>query len=145
MQQAVIALGAAVALLLAAVGFQQWRLGQAHEALGQAQTETAVCRDANTENFATITALEDELNACIGETNVIDADLAADRERLAAQNERLARQLETLQGRLAATLAGDRCAGEPVPAAAGDWLREAADRAHRAGRDSGAPVGSGSG
>lgn len=145
MQQAVIALGAAVALLLAAVGFQQWRLGQAHEALGEAEATVQVCRDANAENFSTIAALEEELNACIGQTNVIAADLAADRERLAAQNERLARQLETLQGRLAAALAGDRCAAEPVPADARDWLREAADRAHRAGRDSGAPVGADSG
>jgi len=145
MQQAVIALGAAVVLLLGAVGLSQWQLRQADKALGEAETNTAVCKDANRENVAEIDRLEEDLHACIGENNVTDAQLAADRERLAAQNERLARQADELQGRLAAALAADACAGEPVPADAGQWLREAADRAHRAGRDSGAPVGADSG
>lgn len=145
MPNAVIALGGlALALLLGLVA-QTLALRQANQSLGAAQQNEAVCLASNADNLEQLRSLKRELQACIGESNVIEAELMADRERAAAEAARLSRDRAALQAQLAAAVAGNSCAAEPVPAAAVDGLREAADRARRAGRDPDPPVGTDSG
>jgi hypothetical protein len=145
MPQGLIALGALALALLIGLGAQTLALRKAHQQLGAAQADEAVCRAANEGNLEQLRAAERDLQAAIGESNVIETELMADRDRSAAQAARLSRDRADLQARLAAVLAGNICGAEPVPAAAVDGLREAADRARRAGRDPDPPVGADSG
>ena len=145
MPQALIALGALALALLIGLGAQTLALRKAHQQLGVAQAAEEVCSAANVENLEQLRATERDLQACIGESNVIETELMADRDLAAAQAARLSRDRADLQARLAAVLHGNVCAAQPVPAAAVDGLRAAADRARRAGRDPDPPVGADSG
>jgi predicted negative regulator of RcsB-dependent stress response len=145
MLKGLIACGAVIAVLLAGLGWQTWQLTQANQALGQLNTTARVCQEATEANRAVLEDLEHELAECIGQATVIESERAADRARRAHQVDTLGRRVESLQAALRASTADDECAGRTVPDGGVERLRDAADRAQRAGDENSPPMGAGAG
>jgi len=145
MLNGLIACGAAILLLASLLGWQTWQLGVKQEELGGANTALQVCKDKTADNAKTALMLETDLAGCIGETNVVESELLADASIRAAELEQLERRVASLQTQLRRALESDECAGDPVPGDAVERVRDAADRAHRAGHEDGPPVGPDSG
>ena len=121
----VIAAGVAGAMLIAALGWQTWRLHTETVAKATADANLAVCRSLNQEHKAEI----DEINAQ-AERDIAEAQrqamLAEDARRAAlAHSQRIASQLATERGRLSAVPA-DECLDQPVPGDVDRLFRERA-------------------
>lgn len=145
MLKGLIACGAAIVLLAVGLGWQTWQLSIKQEQLGGANTALSVCKDMTADNEQTALDLSAALKECIGETNVVDSERLADVAVRQAELEQLQRRVATLQVALRQATDADECGQAPVPGDAVERLRDAADRAHRAGREDGPPVGPGSG
>ena len=145
MLKGLIACGAVIVTLLAGLGWQTWQLSQERRESGATSERLETCRQATNANLANLRELESALDDCIGEETAIESDLAADGARRAHQVDTLRGEVAALQDALRTAAAGDDCAALLVPGDAAERLRDAADRAHRAGDQDGPSVGAGSG
>lgn len=122
----VAAAGVAGAMLIAALGYQTWRLN--NEIAGRATAENGLqtCRALNAEHKAEINEINRQAERDIAEAQR-QALLAEDAWRAAlAHSARIARELATERGRLSAVPADD-CLDQPVPADVDSLFREGAD------------------
>ncbi len=141
MPKALIACGAVIATLLAGLGWQSWQLSEERRTAGQTAERLETCRQASRANLANLREFERALADCIGENTVIEAERAADAARRALEADRLAERTRDSTAAVRDAAGLDACAVLPVPGAAVERLRDAADRAHRAGHPDRTPVG----
>lgn len=141
MLKGLIACVTAIVLLLGALGWQTFQLGEARTEAGAVAERLKVCQQATQANLDTVRELQDELDHCVGEQTAIESEHMAAVIQRAHQAEQLAREVEDLQAQIRAAIQPDDCAGQPVPADAVELMRQSFDRAHRAGGEEGAPMG----
>ena len=113
--KAVVASGVAGAMLIAALGWQTWRLHTETAGKATADANLAVCRALNQEHKAEIDEINRQAERDIAEAQ-LQAMLAEDARRAAlAHSARIAQELATERSRLSAVPADD-CLDRPAPA-----------------------------
>ena len=113
--KAIIAAGVAGAMLVAALGWQTWRLNSEIAGRATAQAHLAACRDLNREHRARIDEINKQAERDIAEAQR-QALLAEDARRAAmAHSARIAQQLDSERNRLA-SIPVDDCIDQLSPA-----------------------------